>query len=410
MSGSAVVIVGAGPAGLIAADVLSAHGVKVRLYDQRRSPGRKFTLAGRGGLNLTHSEPLEEMLDRYGPQRRLLEPAIRAFDASDLRAWSADLGEPTIVGTSGRVFPESFRATPLLRALMQRLDQQGVEFNFHHRLTAWKKNADEHVLTFEASEPTVNAHTVTAQADIVLFALGGPSWPRVSSDGSWLSLFSDAGVACAPWAPANCGLNVEWSDVLIERFAGSPLKNVAVSFHGETVRGDPMITRTGLEGGPIYAHSRAVREALGDGDTQIELDLFPDLTPAQLHERLEHKLRRKDSLSSYLRRKGLDKAKIAVVRDATGNEIDRTPLPLSRLLKAVPVEIVGTSSLDRSISAAGGISFDAIDDHFMLTEFPGAFVSGEMIDWEAPTGGYLLQATFATAVHAANAILARLAH
>ena len=397
MSGPVVAIVGAGAAGLMAADVLSNRGISVQVFDQRRSPGRKFTLAGRGGLNLTHSEPIEQLLDRYGPQRAQLEAAIKAFDVDDLRSWSAGLGEPTIVGSSGRVFPESFGARPLLRALMTRLADRGVSFSFGHRFIGWKSASGRHELNFD-----VGGNPATANPDAMLFAMGGPSWPRVSSNGSWLSLFSDAGVACVPWAPANCGLLVDWTQVLVDRFAGSPLKNVAVSFGGRTVRGDPIVTRTGLEGGPIYAHSRAVRETLEGGATHIGLDLFPDLTQDRLVERLEHKTRRKDSLSSYLGRKGLDKAKIAVLRDATSYEIDRSALPLAKLLKAVPIPVTGISDLDRAISAAGGISFDALDDGLMLKSHPGVFVSGEMIDWEAPTGGYLLQATLSTAVWAAN--------
>lgn len=387
-----VAVVGGGPAGLMAAEVLASSGVdlEVTVYDRMPSVGRKLQLAGRGGLNLTHSEPLDRLLARYGDDARaVLEPAIRAFDPDALRAWSGGLGQRAVVGTSGRVFPEAFRATPLLRAWLGRLSDLGVELRTGHRWTGFDDPA-------------------TVAADAVVLALGGASWPRTGSDGTWVDELASAGIEVCPLRPANGGFVVDWSPLLRERFAGSVLKTVAVAAGDAVAKGDVMVTASGIEGGPVYAIGRRLRDALDDdGPVMLHLDLRPDLDAGELAMRLQNRRRPKDSLSSTLRRTaGLSPAAVAVLREAG-------PLPasgreLARRIKDVRLPIVATQPIDRAISSAGGIALHEIDEHFMLRKRPGTFVAGEMLDWEAPTGGYLLQATFSTAVAAARGVLARL--
>lgn len=388
-----VVVVGGGPGGLMAAEVMATAGLKVTVVEHMPSVGRKFLLAGRGGLNLTHSEPIDQMLTRYGSQAARLEPALRAFDAAALRAWSAGLGEATFVGTSGRVFPRSLRATPLLRAWLRRLDELGVRVETGTRWLGWRDGA----LWFDRAG---EQHTVAT--DVTLLALGGASWPRVGSDGGWVPVLRGAGVEVHDLRPSNCGVCVAYSDAFVLGHQGKPLKNVAVSIDGAGARGDMVITTSGLEGGPVYALSAPIRRAVDRGGGVLLVDLQPDLSTAGLAERLGRR-RPKDSLSSTLRRTmGLRPAAVAWLR-----EVMHTPLPsdtekLAALLKAVPVRLEGVVSIDRAISTAGGVSMDEVDEHFMLRRMPGTFVVGEMLDWEAPTGGFLLQATFATAVAAAR--------
>ncbi len=360
-------------------------------------------LAGRGGLNITHSEDFDSLLGRYGNRRSALEHVVRAFSPDDLREWCAGLGEPTFVGTSGRVFPESFKATPLLRAWLARLDGLGVKFATRHHWNGWV-SSDGGSLRFAAAGED-HAEVLVAP-DITIFALGGASWPRVSSDGGWLDHFVNAGVATVPFAPTNCGVQRQWTPVMVERFAGHPLKNIAIDVAGCSVRGDAMVTRSGLEGGPVYAHSARLRELLqADKHWSMKIDLRPDLAHNRVVDQLTKARRPKDSVSTWLRKAGVDKVRVALLREATGNAIPTVVDDLAGLIKALPLAGEAMMPIDRAISTAGGISFDALDNRLMLQSRPGIFLAGEMLDWEAPTGGYLLQACFSSGVAAANGAL-----
>ena len=390
------VVIGGGPAGLIAAEVLAADGLAVTVYEHKPSVGRKFLLAGRGGLNLTHSEPLDEFARRYDA-RGWVAPLLVAFGPDDLRAWCASLGEETFVGSSGRVFPASFRATPLLRAWLRRLDDLGVQFATRHRWLGWDDDGAHRFATADGSE-------IGVHADVTVLALGGASWPRVGSDGGWVSLLEAVGVGVTSLRPANVGLAVSWSEKFAERFAGQPLKNVAITVGEITVRGDAIVAATGLEGGPVYGIGREVRNRLEQsGSATITIDVHPDQTVARLAERLARR-RPKDSVTTWLRRAlGLDLVAINLLREAVGTRLPDDPDELAALVKRVPIAIGAMMPIDRAISTAGGISLDELDTDLMLRRRPGTFVAGEMIDWEAPTGGYLLQASFSTGVVAARA-------
>lgn len=396
-------VIGGGPAGLIAAEELARAGVAVTVYEHMPAVCRKFLLAGRGGLNITHSEDAERFVGRYGESAGRLAPMLQRFDAQDLRDWCASLGEETFVGSSGRVFPKAFRATPLVRAWLVRLAELGVRIETRHRWTGWTDGHGALRLTGP------DAGEIEVTSDAAVFALGGASWPRLGSDGSWVDLFRDRGVAVMPLRPANVGVRVGWSDVFADRFAGSPLKNVALTVrghHGGRARGDAMITGTGLEGGPVYAVGAAIRAALDAGaPCVVEVDLRPDLTDHALTERLRRR-RPKDSGSSWLRRAtGLDPTAIALVREAGGGAIPDDGAAVARLVKAVPVVVTATMPIARAISTAGGIAWSEVDEALMVRSMPGTFVAGEMLDWEAPTGGYLLQASFSTGVAAARGAL-----
>lgn len=401
-------VVGGGPAGLMAAEVLATAGLSVRVFDHMASFGRKFLVAGRGGLNLTHSRPLEELLERYGTQRPALEAAIRSFGPDELRAWCAELGETTFVGSSGRVFPASFRATPLLRAWLQRLADTGVVFEPRHRWLGWAEDPSGHPDPSRPRFGRVDGTTVEVPSDVTVLALGGASWPRTGSDGGWASTLTAAGVRVEPFRPANCAFVVDWSPQFVERFAGTPLKNVAVGADGAWVRGDAVITTSGIEGGPVYDRSAALRDAIErDGRAVLYLDLQPDLTTERLTQRLERR-RPKESTTTWIRRSiGLAPVAVAVLREATGNQLPNQGGDLARLVKSVPLGVERTMPIERAISTAGGIAMTEIDETFMLRRLLGVFVAGEMLDWEAPTGGYLLQATFSTAVAAARGAVER---
>ena len=382
----------------MAAQVLAESGVAVTVVEHRASVGRKFLLAGRGGLNITHSEPTAALLDRYGAATAWLTAAIEAFDANALRSWCADLGQPTFVGSSGRVFPEAFRATPLLRAWLRRLADLGVVIETRTRWTGWGDNGTLRVIDSDGSERSIGA-------DVVVFALGGASWPRVGSDGGWVELFRKHSIEVTPLVAANCGVVVEWTQTFVDRFAGTPLKNVAVVVGDRAVRGDPVVTSSGLEAGPVYAHSAALRL---DG-AQMTIDLFPDLPVEKIADRFAKKQRPKDSLSTWMRRCAMTDVGLGLVREATGNAVPRDPAGLAELAKAVPVTVEGPMPIERAISTAGGIAVTELDESFMLRAMPGTFAVGEMLDWEVPTGGYLLQACFSTAVTAAQSAITRLA-
>jgi uncharacterized flavoprotein (TIGR03862 family) len=386
----------------MAAERLAAAGVSVTVYDGMPSAGRKLLLAGRGGLNLTHSEPLERFLRRYHPPHEALCAATAAFPQQRLREWCEALGQPTFVGTSGRVFPNAMKASPLLRAWLRRLAGAGVTFAMRHRFVGWQDGA----LAFTRPDGTM----VTDRPDVTILALGGASWPRLGSDGGWVAALAEAGIAISPLLPANCGFRVQWSAPFRGRRAGSPLKRIAVTFDGETVRGEAVITADGIEGGAIYALSAPLREAIARGGSAVlAVDLRPDLAQADLASRLA-KGRAKESLSNMLRKSArLSPADIDLLREAAigaGRVLAGLPAAeLAAFIKAVPLRVTGVADIGRAISTAGGVSFDEIDGRFMLRKKPGVFIAGEMLDWEAPTGGYLLQASFATGVAAAEGAL-----
>jgi len=387
-------VVGGGPAGLMAAEVLATAGVAVTVYDQMPSVGRKLLMAGRGGLNLTHNEKLPVLLSRYGAARPWLDPIISAFPPEALVAWCNGFGQATFIGSSGRIFPTSMKASPLLRAWLGRLRNQGVAFRVRHRWAGWDTEGN---LRFEAP-----GGAVSAAAAVTILALGGASWPRLGSDGGWAAYLPRL---LAPFRPANCGFQVEWSPHFRARFAGRPLKRLVVRFGSDIVRGEAVITQSGLEGGVIYALSARLRDAIGTaGTATISVDLRPDLSQAALEERLGGP-RRSQSLANTLRKQaGLSPEAIGLVQEALHS--GATPDGLPGLIKALPIRLVAPACIERAISSAGGLRADAVDASLMLRDHPGVFVAGEMLDWEAPTGGYLLQACFSTGVAAAKGALA----
>jgi len=395
-------VIGAGPAGLMAAEVLAQGGVRVTVFDAMPSAGRKFLMAGRGGLNLTHSEPLPLFLSRYREATAWLAPAIVAFPPDRLREWSEALGQPTLVGSSGRVFPKAFKASPLLRAWLRRLDSSGVQFNFRHRWIGWNDQGD---LRFQTPG---GQHGVRARATVL--ALGGASWPRLGSAGAWASVLAARGVAISPLRPANCGFAVTWSDLFRDRFEGEPLKGVEFRLGSERVRGEAVITKTGIEGGAIYALSAELREIITkSGEAVLRIALRPDLTETDLIARLSAP-RGKQSLSNFLRKAArLSPVAIGLLQEAA--IVSGAPLSslssaqLARVINDVPLTLVGPAPIARAISSAGGIRLDELDPDFMLRRLPGVFAAGEMLDWEAPTGGYLLQACFATGAAAGRGAL-----
>ncbi|WP_354177096.1 TIGR03862 family flavoprotein [Bradyrhizobium sp. LA6.1] len=401
-----IVVIGAGPAGLMAAEVLAQGGARVSVYDAMPSAGRKFLMAGRGGLNLTHSEPLPQFMARYREAAPMLRAAIAAFSPDALRVWSDALGEPTFVGSSGRVFPKAFKASPLLRAWLRRLDAAGVRFAFRHRWTGWDGEGRLLFRTTDGQRPI--------EAKATVLALGGASWPRLGSDGGWADILASKGVAVSRLRPANSGFTVAWSDVFRDRFEGQPLKGVALTIGAHTVRGEAMITRSGIEGGAIYALSAELREAvLGLGQATLTIALRPELDVAALTTRLSG-TRGKQSLANFLRKAAqLSPVGIGLMQEAaiaSGRPLALfSPAELAKLINAIPVQLTGVAPIERAISTAGGVTFDELDDHFMLRKLPGVFAAGEMLDWEAPTGGYLLQASFATGAAAGRGVLRWLA-
>jgi uncharacterized flavoprotein (TIGR03862 family) len=388
---SEVAVIGGGPAGLMAAETIARAGHGVTIYDHMPALGRKLLMAGRGGLNLTHSEPAEAFHLRYGRAAGALAPIIAAFPPDALAAWCGDLGEPTFVGSSGRVFPRSLKASPLLRAWLARLNSLGVRAALRHRWTGWGSGGS---LAFATPD---GARMVTPDATVL--ACGGASWPRLGSDGAWTAALP--GIAIAPLRPSNSGFTVDWSPQFRSRFEGQPLKRIAVSFAGQTVRGEALITAEGIEGGAIYALSGAIRDAC---PATITLDLRPDLAEAALASRVGGP-RGGQSLSTFLRKAaGLPPIAIGLVQEA----LHATPPPqiaLASLIKALPLRLIGPTAIARAISTAGGIAWDELDERMMLRRRPGVFAAGEMLDWEAPTGGFLLQACFSTGASAGRGVL-----
>lgn len=395
-----VAIVGGGPAGLFAAECLSARGLSVMVFDRMASVGRKFLMAGRGGLNLTHSEPLAAFRARYGEAGDWLSPVLDAFPPDALRAWAEGLGEKTFVGSSGRVFPESFKASPLLRAWLRRLEGQGVVVATRHRLTAIA--ADPPSLVFDT--PTGERRIAPGAA---ILALGGASWPRLGSDGAWVAMLRAMGVAVAPLTPANVGVEIPWTPTFRERFAGTPTKRMRFSIGEASVLGEAMATAEGLEGGAIYAIGPALRAAIArDAAERLLVDLKPDMGVDRLESRLAG-VRPGDSLSQRLRKAaGLSPLAIGLLREGAGGQRPSDPAALAALIKATPLVVMRARPIENAISSAGGVERGGLDDGLMLRALPGIFLAGEMIDWEAPTGGYLLQACFSTAARAANAVAA----
>ncbi len=383
-------VVGAGPAGLAAAETMARAGLSVAVFDRMPSPARKLLIAGRGGLNLTHSEPLPAFLSRYGEAAVRLRPAVESFPPEALAAWCEALGQPTFVGSSGRVFPRAMKASPLLRAWLASLGALGVVLRPRHPWRGWDADG---ALRFDTPEGTARF-----RADALVLALGGASWPRLGSDGAWPALLP--GVEVSPFRPANCGFRCGWSDAFRGRFEGAPLKRIALEFRGRRQRGEAVVTATGIEGGAVYALSAPLREAIAaEGAATVRLDLRPDLGAEEVARRLDGP-RGSLSLSNHLRRAaGLPPVAVGLVQEALHKGEGAAP-PLSRLVKALPMRLVSPEPIAGAISAAGGLRWEEVDERFMLRSRPGVFAAGEMLDWEAPTGGYLLQACFSTGVAA----------
>src|SRR2546430_425122 len=388
-----VAIIGAGPAGLMAAEVLARGGAGVTVYDAMPSAGRKFLMAGRGGLNLTHSEAWRDFLTRYGVAAPQLAAAIELFPPAGLRAWSEALGQPTFIGSSGRVFPTAMKASPLLRAWLRRLDAMGVQLALRRRWTGW--NDDGHLL-FQTPD---GGRVVDARTTVL--ALGGASWPRLGSNAAWVETLAEKGVTISPLRPANCGFTVAWSEIFRDRFEGQPLKGVALSFGSHIVRGEAVITRTGIEGGAIYALSSALRDAITDaGQATLTVALRPDAEINELVVRLSAP-KGKQSFSNWLRKAAhLSPVAIGLLQEAAiASGVSLSSLSsssLAGLINAVPIRLTGVVPIARAISTAGGISFEEVDADYMIRRLPRIFAAGEMLDWGAPTGGYLVQASLAT--------------
>jgi uncharacterized flavoprotein (TIGR03862 family) len=395
---SGLIIIGGGPAGLMAAETARAQGVEVDLYEGKGSVGRKFLIAGKGGMNLTHGEPKPDFVQRYGTRSREVSAWLDDFDADALRNWAHGLGVETFVGSSGRVFPSDLKAAPLLRGWVHRLRERGVRFHVHHRWLGW----DEHgALRFATQD---GEHSIAAQA--VVLALGGGSWPQLGSDGAWVPELSQRGVDIAPLQPSNCGFDIGWSEHLAARHAGAPLKPVSAYWcdsHGveHTLQGECVITATGIEGSLIYALSASLRDAIAKrGYTTLELDLVPDRALDRLHRDLS-KPRGSRSFSEHLRRQtGLTGVKAALLYEVLDKQQLADIGTVARTIKRLPLRLRQARPMAEAISTAGGVRLEAIDDNMMIRALPGVFCAGEMLDWEAPTGGYLLTACFASGYRA----------
>ncbi|WP_277759397.1 TIGR03862 family flavoprotein [Pseudomonas sp. A34-9] len=386
-----VAIIGGGPAGLMAAEVLSQAGIRVDLYDGMPSVGRKFLLAGVGGMNITHSEAYPAFLSRYAERAPQIAPLLRGFDADALCKWIHDLGIETFIGSSGRVFPTDMKAAPLLRAWLKRLRDSGVVIHTRHRWLGW----DEHgALRIDSPDGEI-----TVKPAATLLTLGGGSWARLGSDGAWMLALEQRGVGLAPLQPSNCGFEVQaWSELMVRKFAGAPLKNIAIGLNDDIPRlGECVITATGIEGSLIYALSAPIREAIHQyGAATLHIDLLPGRPVDKLQAALS-KPRGSRSMAKHLHSQiGIDGVKAALLRELTDAATFADPALLARAIKALPLTLVKTRPLDEAISSAGGVTFEAMDERLMLKALPGVFCAGEMLDWEAPTGGYLLTGCFAS--------------
>ncbi|UGX84787.1 TIGR03862 family flavoprotein [Phyllobacterium meliloti] len=400
MQRKTIAIIGGGPAGLMAAEVVSAAGHDVTVYDAMPTVSRKFLLAGKSGLNITHSEDYARFVTRFGAASEHLRPALDGFTPEDVQAWAAELGTETFTGSSGRVFPKAMKASPLLRAWLRRLEAQGVTILTRHRWTGFTGNA----FTFETP-----AGIKTVECDAALLALGGASWPKLGSDGAWTSWLADKSVEIDVLRPANCGFDVDWDDGFKERFAGIPVKSVTATSGAGTFSGEFVITQDGIEGSLVYAHAASLRDQLQE---QGSASLVLDLAPGRSAEKLARDLARQDSKASFANRlrkgAGIEGVKIALLRKFADAADLSDPQRLARLIKALPLVVVRPRPITEAISSAGGVRWSAIDNTYMLKALPGVFVAGEMLDWEAPTGGYLLTACFATGRAAAHGINTRL--
>jgi uncharacterized flavoprotein (TIGR03862 family) len=391
-----VLILGAGPSSLFAADRLSAKGFSVTVIESMPSPARKFLIAGRGGLNLTHSEDLTGFLNKYQEATGFLEPLVREFSPQDLRSWCHELGQETFVGSSGRIFPKSMKSSPLLRAWLRRLEQNKVRLLTRHRFMGFSEAGSAQI-------QTDTGETTEFPARAVLLGLGGASWPKLGSDAAWVPSLEAKDIQVTRLQPANCGFLVPWSPFIKERYAGSPLKHIAISLNGRTVQGEAVLSEKGLEGGAVYALSADIRETINrEGSADLAIDLRPTASIDELREKLSRP-RDKQSISTFLRKTlKLKPVKQALLREA--GPLPQDPSELAARIKSVPVRCEAAYSIDRAISSAGGIALDEVDEHLMLKKMPGVFAAGEMLDWEAPTGGYLLQACFAMGYRAAKGI------
>lgn len=403
-----VAVVGGGPAGLMAAEVLIEAGVKVDLYDAMPSVGRKFLMAGKGGMNISNAEPFDKFLSRYGTRRAFIEPIINGFTPEGLREWVRGLGIETFIGSSGRIFPADMKAAPLLRAWLHRLRVAGVNFHMRHRWLGWFGDENT-VLIFATPEGERKI-----KADAVVLALGGASWPQLGSTGAWASLVAQRGVLLAPLLPSNCGFEVVWSEHFRKRFSGLPLKSVYVSFsnaQGVDIRqqGELVVTTSGVEGGLIYTLSALLREEIANtGFAVINIDLLPDKELSLLITRMSQ-ARGKNSMANHLRKRvGIDGVKAGLLREIVPALDFENPERLCEHIKTLPVRLIATRPIEEAISSAGGIVFEALDENLMIRSMPGVFCAGEMLDWEAPTGGYLLTACFASGRAAGLGVLASL--
>lgn len=399
---NSVVVIGGGPAGLMAAEVISAHGVKVDVYDSMPSLGRKFLMAGKSGLNITHSEPFEQFVSRYGKRQSQIESMLKKFGPDELRQWVHGLGIETFVGTSGRVFPLGMKASPLLRAWLGRLTDSGVTFHLRHRWTG-SVATEEGALRFNLESPDGER---TVQADALLLALGGGSWSRLGSDGAWVPWLEQAGVHVEPLKPSNCGFDVAWSPHFRERFDGYPIKSVVLSFGSFRQQGEFIVTKEGVEGSLVYAASALLRDEIdARGQAVMLLDLAPDRSDEWLVDRLS-KPRGTRTMASHLEKTvGIKGVKAGLLREFVTKEDFSNAERLAHFIKNLPVPLVATRPLDEAISSAGGVPFEAMNEHLMLQSMPGVFCAGEMLDWEAPTGGYLLTACFASGFAAGHGVV-----
>jgi uncharacterized flavoprotein (TIGR03862 family) len=401
-----VAVIGGGPAGLMTAEVLIQGGVRVDLYDAMPSVGRKFLMAGKGGMNISHSEPMEPFLSRYGARRTQIKPLLDTFGPEALREWVHNLGIATFVGTSGRIFPADMKAAPLLRAWLHRLREAGVHFHMRHRWCGWNENGALRFATPQGEHP--------ANADAVVLALGGGSWARLGSNGAWVPLLAQRGIPVVPLQPANCGFDVDWSEHFSSRFAGHPVKAVTVTFIdaagcSHRRQGDLMVTATGVEGGLIYALSALLRDEIAaTGTTVIYLDLTPGKDLPRVIAEIAHP-RGSRSMASHLQsRANIKGVKTSLLRELVPPSDFAYPERLAAAIKSLPLRLIAPRPMDEAISSAGGVAFEALDECLMVRAMPGVFCAGEMLDWEAPTGGYLLTACFASGRAAGLGALAHL--
>ena len=393
-----VIIVGGGPAGLMSAQIIASAGHQVKIYDAMPNFGRKFLLAGRGGLNLTHSQSFEKFVKNYFKNQDWLEPCIKEFDANDLQKWCHELGQETFVGSSGRVFPKSMKTSPLLRSWLRKLDNLGVKFFPNHQWLGF----DNQDLIFKNRENNL----IHEKSDATLLALGGASWPQLGSNGKWVDILSNYDIKIAKLEPANCGFMVNWSDYFKQKFAGTPLKSIAITHNNITHKGEFVITKNGIEGNAVYALSSYLRETIKkDGKAILYLDLRPEMSLENLEKKLA--IQNKKSFSNYLQKAGFANYTNSLLRELIGlDKINNANShDLANYLKNLPITLIATSDINRAISSAGGIKKESFDDNFMLKNLVGVFAVGEMLDWEAPTGGYLLQACFSTAIRASKGVL-----